>query len=147
MKYFAYGSNMNQEQMRERCPDSKLITKVVLKDYKIAFTIFSPKRSCGCADILNSTGDEVWGLLYDISENDLKNLDVAEACPDKYYRSSVVVQDELGQRYYAEAYKVAKKESDFLKPSKHYLGLMLNAAQDFDFPASYTAFLKAIETI
>lgn len=132
--------------MKERCPDSKLLVKAVLKDYKIAFTIFSPKRECGCADIIPSEGDEVWGLLYEISEQDLKSLDKAEAHPYKYCRLSVIVEDKLGNQYQSETYRVVTKNTDFLKPSKHYLGIMQGAAQEFNFPEAYKLILAQVET-
>lgn len=144
--YFAYGSNMDQEQMKERCPDSKIIGKAVLKDYKIAFTIFSTKRNCGCADIINSINDEVWGILYEVSENDINNLDKAEVHPIKYRRFLTTVEDELGNEYKSEVYKVVTREGDFLKPSKHYLGLMINAAKVFDFPETYQRIIGEVET-
>lgn len=133
--------------MRERCPESVLIGKAVLKDYRIAFTIFSPKRKCGCADVINSAGDEVWGLLYTVSESDLENLDKAEHHPIKYRRSIAAVEDMSGNTYQAEVYKVVEREGEFLKPSKHYLGLMTGAAKDFDFPADYQEALADTPTL
>ena len=146
MKYFAYGSNMDQAQMRERCPDSKLIGKAVINGYKIAFTIFSPKRHCGCADILKSEGERVWGLLYEISDSDLASLDMYEAHPHKYRRFTVDVKDDAGTTYVAETYEVAAKEGEFIKPSKHYLGIMQQAAKDFDFSTEYILTLSEVPT-
>ena len=145
--YFVYGSNMDQNQMSERCPDSALVCKVVLKNYRIAFTIYSPKRNCGCADIVKDIGSEVWGLLYKISENDLKRLDEAENHPDKYCRFTTSVKDEFGNKYSTETYEVASKEGDFLKPSDHYLGLMKYAAKKFSFPDSYQEVLNNIDVL
>ena len=73
--YFAYGSNMNQDQMRDRCPDSKLLGKAVLADHQIAFTRFSSTWDSAVADILVSPGYSVWDLLYEISQKDLEKLD------------------------------------------------------------------------
>jgi gamma-glutamylcyclotransferase (GGCT)/AIG2-like uncharacterized protein YtfP len=140
--YFAYGSNMDQNQMSERCPDSVLVCKAVLKNYRIAFTIFSPKRNCGCADVVKDIGNEVWGLLYKISENDLKRLDEAENHPDKYRRFTTSVENGLGNKFDAETYEVVNKESIFLKSSEHYLGLMKSAAKKFSFPDSYQNYLN-----
>jgi len=146
MEYFAYGSNMNREQMKERCPDSVLIGKAVLSNYKIAFTIFSKKRNCGCADIIPSDGDEVWGLLYKISPEDLKKLDREEGHPKHYKRFQVFVTNEHGKDYFVETYEVAAKEGEFLKPSKHYLGLMRETASRFNFPEAYQSLLSRVET-
>jgi hypothetical protein len=38
MFYFAYGSNLDQEQRRKRYPDSALIGVGHLKDFKMGFT-------------------------------------------------------------------------------------------------------------
>ena len=145
--YFAFGSNMDQEQMKERCPDARVLKKVVLKNYKIAFTIFSPKRLCGCADILKSIGDEVWGILYEITEKDLETLDQIEMHPIKYKRFTTYVEDEFGKKYKVETYEVASKEGEFLKPSEHYLGLMIKASRTFNFPKAYSSKLKETEMI
>ncbi len=147
MKYFAYGSNMNQEQMKDRCPDSNLVGSAFLSGYKIGFTIFSKSRECGCADIIKSSEDKVWGLLYEISESDLSNLDKAEGHPNHYRRLQVEVSSENGENFTAEAYEVVKKEGEFLKPSKHYLGLMVDVAVEFNFPQDYRDRISKTETL
>ena len=35
--YFAYGSNMNLEQMKYRCPAAEVVENVRLEDYRLAF--------------------------------------------------------------------------------------------------------------
>ncbi len=146
MKYFAYGSNMDKTQMKERCPGSVLLGKAVLDGYKIAFTIFSPKRNCGCADIVEAAREEVWGLLYEVSASDLKSLDKAENHPYKYKRFRINVTDGSGVIHSSETYKVVKREGKFLKPSKHYLRLMQEAAKNFEFPDDYRSVLFSIPT-
>lgn len=146
MKYFAYGSNMNREQMKDRCPDSVLIGPASLQGYKIAFTTFSEARNCGCADIIKSSNDVVWGLLYEVSSGDLANLDVAEGHPTDYRRIQKTVKDEQGKDCVAETYEVVTKEANFIKPSEHYLSLMREAAHTFSFPKTYQEMLETIET-
>jgi len=75
LNYFAFGSNMNPEQMLKRCPNAIEIGAAVLRDHKIGFTRNSKTWSCGTADILVSPGDEVWGVLYSVTESDLVVLD------------------------------------------------------------------------
>ena len=86
--YFAYGSNLNVLQMAQRCPDSVGISSAVLSDYKLV------ERSY--ADIEVAPGKCVHGALYEISENDLKNLDRYEGFPDYYTRQEVTVIDNAG---------------------------------------------------
>ena len=56
MLYFAYGSNMLFDQMRERCPSSTFVCAAALDGYRLAFTrkatgANSPWRGFGVADI------------------------------------------------------------------------------------------------
>ena len=145
--YFAYGSNMNQEQMKKRCEDSKLIGNAVLLEYELAFTIYSPKRKCGCADIVKHENKKVFGLLYEISEQDLKALDIYEVHPKYYKRFTVTVKDQEGREYQAETYEVVNKEKEFQKPSQEYLQLLISAAQENNFPEEYQKFLSSFETV
>ncbi|TET49084.1 MAG: gamma-glutamylcyclotransferase, partial [Dehalococcoidia bacterium] len=41
MYYFAYGVNLNQKQMKDRCPDSKPLFTAVLPNYKLVFVGWS----------------------------------------------------------------------------------------------------------
>lgn len=141
--HFAYGSNLSQSQMKERCPDSKLLGRGVLKGYKLAFDYESDDWEGGCADIIPSDSDEVWGLLYSVSENDLLSLDVYEGAPDDYHRSWVAVTQDDDSKIKAIAYEVTHK-SPFIAPSSQYLDVIKDAARDFDFPKEYQEMLEKI---
>lgn len=60
MLYFAYGSNMNWDQMRERCPSSRFLGIAALPDHRLAFTRGSPKRGCGVADVVAEARKSIW---------------------------------------------------------------------------------------
>ncbi len=137
--YFAYGSNMDADQMRERCPDSELVGVATLKNYTLGFTIYSPTRECGCADIVASEGGNVYGLLYSVSDADLEALDRFEGHPVHYRRITVTVETSDGP-VTAESYEVVDKKSD-LPPSEHYLDLLVGAATRHGFPDEYQAML------
>lgn len=145
--YFAYGSNMDESQMRERCPESQLVGPALLKDHRVAFTIFSPRRKCGCADVVPSPGQTAPGLLYKVSERDIENLDHYENVADNIYRQievQVVTND--GTTIPCVAYAVVHKE-DGLRPSRAYLGIMQDAANKFSFPEEYRRFLERVLTM
>lgn len=143
--YFAYGSNMDEQQMKERCPSAVLIGPSTLADYRLAFTIFSPKRLCGCADIVANKGETVYGLLYELSRADVDALDAFEGHPTHYQRVSLKVKNSSGE-IEAYSYEVVNKQGD-LTPSSHYLGLMQSAADLHTFPDEYRAFLRGIQTL
>jgi gamma-glutamylcyclotransferase (GGCT)/AIG2-like uncharacterized protein YtfP len=145
MYYFAYGSNMDLKQMKERCSSATLLGSAILNNYKIAFTIFSPLRKCGCADIVKSVGSTVPGLVYEISDADMIRLDNFEGHPIHYRRFSISVKMTDGADINCETYEVNKK-SEAIAPSKNYLGIMLSAAETYKFPSTYTDQLRAIQT-
>jgi len=141
--YFAYGSNMNQAQMHERCPGAKLLGVAKLKDYMLAMTIYSPIRLCGCADVIQSSGDSVCGLLYKLTNEEQKSMDSFEGVPIYYRRITIEVHKD-GEVLKAYTYEVINKK-DGLKPSKEYLSLIQNAASDFNFPQEYQSYLTSFD--
>ena len=84
--YFAYGSNLNITQMKQRCPDSAGVSTAVLDGYQVVERTY--------ADI--GPGECVNGALYEISENDLAELDLYEGYPEYYTRQEVMVSDNSG---------------------------------------------------
>ena len=79
MFYFAYGSNLNQKQMKRRCKDSRFIKKITLKNYILTF-----RSKYGAADIEKKMGKKVYGALYNISKSDENRLDIYEEYPTLY---------------------------------------------------------------
>jgi len=79
--YFAYGSNMNSDDLATWCrghqTDIRLGNPKVasLPDFKLAFTRHSEQRNGGVADIVRAPGETVWGVLFEVDEVSLKNID------------------------------------------------------------------------
>ena len=60
--YIAYGSNINLEQMAYRCPNSKIVSKEMLKGYELEFR--------GVATIVPNDKSEVPILIWEIDGRD-----------------------------------------------------------------------------
>ena len=84
--YFAYGANLNQESMRQRCPDAVAIQPFYLIGHRLAFS--------GVATVLPDEHFRVPGALWAISEEDEKALDRFEGWPTMY-RKGIIAQDGL----------------------------------------------------
>lgn len=161
--YFAYGSNMDQDQMKDRCPNSKEVGIGVISNYRIDFTRKSIKRNCGVADILDSKGDNTWGVIYDVSDEDFMSLDQFEGYP-KYYTKKIIkcyqfvnpnpwgfISELPIQEYYEDLYKnpfnfkeidvvvyeVINKSQTTIQPSIEYLHQIQSAAEENNFPMKY----------
>lgn len=99
--YFAYGSNMNLEQMAFRCPDASVVGVVRVNDYRLTFCGGS---HAGVATIMPQPGSHVDGVLWRISATDEKHLDFYEGYPRLYGKESIEVIDSSGQKMTVMAY-------------------------------------------
>jgi hypothetical protein len=72
MLYFANGSNMHAAQMKCRCPLAKFVCRTKLPAHRLAFTLKSARRDCGVADVLPDQMKDVWGVVYELPDDELK---------------------------------------------------------------------------
>ena len=85
--YFAYGSNMNPERMKERGAHFTSIDSYKLRGYSLKFNKISFEKPCtGCANIVPDEMGVVEGVLYKITVQGLYNLDKFEGYPVHYDR-------------------------------------------------------------
>ena len=143
--HFAYGSNLSTNQMRERCPDSKPLEIGCLEGYRLDFTRYSSGWSGGVADIVVDPDNEVWGLIYELSTEDLPYLDDYEGYPDVYTRFQTSIKTLTGSISDVWVYTVVHK-NDFTPPTKAYMEIIKNAALEHQFPETYRSYLDTIET-
>ena len=118
--YFAYGSNINLDQMEYRCPNAQVVGPVVLEDYKLLFR--SNTRSAGVATIKPHKGRKVYGLLWKITPECEKSLDIYEGWPRLYDKQDVTVRDSSGQEFTVMAYVMTDLCKEPAIPSNHYYG-------------------------
>ena len=138
MKYFAYGSNMDSEQMKDRCPrNHKLLGVAELEGWEFFI------NSLGVASIAidQESESEVYGLLYEISEKCLACLDMHEGYPNAYGRDKEKI---VFNNKEVEAWVYFEKRS--IKtgtPRPNYLERIIQAAIKFDFHKDYVKHLES----
>lgn len=122
MVYFAYGSNLSLEQIKRRCPEAIPMVGVYLEDYKLVYNKY--------ADIIPCQGERVYGAIYELSINDLKNLDEFEGYPYLYEKINLKVQDSNGIFYETFAYVMVEKGNEL--PEDDYLDIINKGYQDWN---------------
>lgn len=133
--YFAYGSNMNPRQMRERCPGAEPVGIAHLSGYRFVI------NTRGVATIAAEEGRTVIGVVWLINEDHERTLDRCEGVAEGwYYRDSVLVQTELEE---VEALVYIDPEADHGKPYEGYLERILEGAAHFALPDDYIEQLKS----
>ncbi|MCP4003570.1 MAG: gamma-glutamylcyclotransferase [bacterium] len=135
--YFAYGSNLDADQMAERCPRSRPLFPARLDDYRLGFTHYSRRWSGAAADIVEHPGAQVWGMAYELTPTDLDLLDHYEA---GYDRITLDIFSADATAHDAISYTVRAK-LDSLEPSEIYLNKMLNWSERWNFPEEYRALM------
>jgi len=125
--YFAYASNLNQKQMKERCPDSKPLFTAVLPNYRLVFTGWSRQWRGGVASVKSFRGDRVRGAIYEVTEACLQRLDRFEA---GYSRLKVTVFGEDDEPVEAITY-VKTGQLEDAAPSKEYLAVIQQGLRDW----------------
>ncbi len=138
--YFAYGSNLDADQMRERCPSSRGVERARLDDHRLGFTRFSQRWDGGVADLIPAPGATVWGVLYHLHVDDLERLDRFEG---GYERIRVCVRTP-GETHEAVSYSVREKQEH--APRDAYIGKMLHWGEHWEFPESYLDSLRRVPT-
>lgn len=133
--YFAFGSNLEPEQMRRRAPDSRACCRVRLCGHRLAFRGFSASWRGAVATIEKKKGESVPGMLYTISDEDLARLDAAEGHPTYYRRTVLTVVAEDGRRFDAYAYVLADARPS--PPSLAYAAAILRGYRAHDLEEGY----------
>lgn len=149
--YFAYGSNLDCGQMKQRCPSASFVARAVLRDHELCFPRFSSTWEGGVASVCPKEGENVWGVLYRLSDGDLQNLDRYEGAPpywNAYRRNikTVYVDNDDDKPLEAWVY-VANPEPDGpFPPSRSYLDTIISGAEFWKIPEDYVAGLRSIPT-
>ncbi|MCX5693882.1 MAG: gamma-glutamylcyclotransferase [Candidatus Omnitrophica bacterium] len=150
MLYFAYGSNMNEDELTDIGVTILKAERVLLRGYKIALTRFSNKRCGGVLDILSSEKDTVEGVLYEIPDKDKLKIDIKEGLKGGAYRQipkPLQVETMAGAiRKGVISYEVCEKEKPLYPPaaSTEYKNSVLRGACEHGLLEDYRKKLKVV---
>jgi gamma-glutamylcyclotransferase (GGCT)/AIG2-like uncharacterized protein YtfP len=155
MLYFAYGSNLDPVQMRDRCPGHQVVGLAVLQEHRIAFPVFSPDWGGGVAGPVPAHGRQVWGVLYELSDAQMAALDSYEGFKGPgdqhnfYDRGTVTVDvtrpddGSVPRRVRAATY--FPHFSKPAPPTRAYLDTILRGALHHRLPEDYVEALRSEE--
>ncbi len=151
--YFAYGSNMDPTQMRERCVRSRARGAGFLSGYRLHFPRWSPRRKHAVASIEAFPGAHVWGVVYDMTPEDWACLHpfeghIAEGHAENGYdliRVEVLVDAAaISARTYVAVPDPSSPDAGLT--SVRYRQQLIDGAVAHNLPQDYVAALRAVPT-
>lgn len=128
--YIAYGSNLSTEQMAFRTPDAKIVGTAILYGWQLLFRVHAtvepnPERNTPV-------------LVWEISEQDEKNLDRYEGYPVYYYKKELPVEvfpQDGGEPKHLTAMAYIMTDGRGLRePAQSYYEVLEQGYRDFHFP-------------
>jgi gamma-glutamylcyclotransferase (GGCT)/AIG2-like uncharacterized protein YtfP len=128
--YFAYGSNMSKEQMKNRCPNAKPLGKAILKGYKFII------NNRGVATVIESKDDYVEGGLYEVTNDCLESLDGHEGVSSGDYDRTKLQVEYENETIDAYIY-IATCEEESKNAREGYMKTVLTGAKDFNLSNNY----------
>mgnify|MGYP001041838098 CR=1 FL=1 len=129
--YIAYGSNMDEEQMKYRCPDAKLIGVSEVKNFRL---LFKGSKTGAYATIEPKDGFRVPVLVWKIGEQDEERLDRYEGYPAFYDKRELEIR--LESRNEQAMVYIMWEENQLGIPSQRYYTVIGNAYRKFGFDIS-----------
>lgn len=133
------------------CPGHEFIGPARLADHRLVFTLPDDEWRGGVADLVRAPGDEVWGALYCLSEEDLGPLDAYEgydpARPDAandYVRRRVRVTSGKDHRDLEAWCYFVRAPRGHVAPSELYRAALIEGAIERGLPESYIENMRRV---
>jgi hypothetical protein len=138
--YAAYGSNLDPAQMAARAPHSPPRGSGWLEGWRLTFGGEDRGFEGALATVVESPGDHVFVMLYDVNAGDEPGLDRWEGSDLGLYRKVRVRVATLDGEALAWLYVLDAYEGGL--PAARYLGIMAEAAEAAGAPDDYVRALR-----
>jgi len=153
---FSYGSHLDPDLMKARCPEHHVVGMAALHEYRLVFPLYSQDWGGGVASVQPHHGDMVWGIVFDLNGPDLASLDADQGYRgpgdqhNVYDRELLTVElirpDDASVPRRLRAYVYVARPSNPSPPTTPYLEIVVRGARHHRLPDDYVAALGATPT-
>jgi hypothetical protein len=130
--FFAYGARMNSDTMRDDAPGAVAIGPARLDGYRLVFNVPSRSWGGGGANAVPAPGGRLWGVLWDVGDVDVKELDSFRGDERMQYVLEVEVQGPEGT-VTATTFAIDSPER-FVAPTDRYRAMLRAVAERHGLP-------------
>ena len=135
--YFAYGSNMNLDQMAMRCPGADVGPVACLGGWKYFI------NGNGYAGIEKDDNSEVIGCLWTLKDKHWKALDHYEGVAGGYYERMEMDLELLGEQSTVRCWVYLSCNYEYGVPAARYQQVVVEGARQVGLPADYLPILES----
>ena len=122
---------MDLDQMAYRCPKAEVVETIRLEGYRLTFA----GAGSGLATIFPEKGSHVDGVLWSLTGDCEKSLDLYEGYPDFYDKQEITVKTKGGREVKAIVYIMTKDYmQNFNPPGRSYLTGILKGCRQNHIP-------------
>jgi len=145
--YFAYGSNLDVDQMGARTEAICTALRCRLPQYLLVFNKLPDAGIGAFASIIADKASSVWGVAYLCDEEAIARLDRREGVATGHYRhENVDVVTDAGDVLHAMTYVAGDDHTrEGLRPRSEYLRTIIAGARQHALPREYVAALLVLE--
>lgn len=143
MHYFAYGNLLDVELMQKVCPSARPVGVMRLDGYEIAFAKCADPSQAGCT-LDAAPGRSVWGVQYELSDEDMARLDKSAGVAERHWvHSPVTVRDRAGTAIDTITYVIPETSGPHAPPDS-YVAPIYKGAEALALPSDYVARLREL---
>lgn len=146
----AYGAALNPEHIMVRLCRPKIRGIARLPGYRLGFHGHSEVWDSGLETLVDEPGAEAWGVLYELSANELDRFDAWQGVKldggGSYFHYPVEVISQNGQTLDALFHRKAEQGPP-QPPSRDYLDFILVGARARELPGDYLEQLGAVTSV
>lgn len=142
--YIAYGSNLNVQQMRYRCPNARVVGVSFIKDYEL---LYKGSQTGSYLTIEKKKGSVVPVAVWEVTAEDEKNLDIYEGFPSFYYKKEMQLQLDGSKKKVNAFVYIMHEERKLGIPSQNYVQTCRVGYATFGFDYKYLddAYAKSVK--
>lgn len=143
-RYFAYGSNMDPRVMERTVPTAKVVGPGRLDGYRLEFNVYSDRWEGGAANLEADPNGRVWGVVWEMEDDDLDSLDTFSGHPTYYRREEIEVEIAEGRRQ-CITFRIAHQRG-YVRPTNAYIARLRGAVRMQGLPPEALDIIEAAAT-
>lgn len=124
MLYFGYCTLLDTEEMKKYCPTATPAGVASLSGYKLCFGTYSTGGGCNLEE---AAGNEMLGLLYEVTPKELAGLDAISGVDKGYYKRIDVEVIKNDQKIPAVTYVIPEPGGPFHPPATYTRPILVGA--------------------